>query len=183
MNHLAEVINQINAGILAGECLSKVHAHGLTELITKDGKTFPVEVKTIDACDIVPDDRKPLQVYHRLNDLGYEVSPLSVGRDEMKLFTASISLFAIGTKDFLKPSCNLKSNDLANVISSLVIKRPAAIDGIMQLRVRQTAMSANHNNILSEEFAGFDFKKLNLIRIMAIKIEYQITGHICGVVC
>ena len=185
MNYIDQIIETINTSLASSLDCPQAVIYGLTELITKDGKTFPIQVQGAEGCEIVFDDRKPLQIYHRLIDVRKEASPLSgVGDQIYEAFTAQVRLFGIGNKDSFTPMCMESNLEWANKVDIAIIRKfTPGITGFTNVRIGVSSMNSHQSEIIEAEFKGFSTQKLNPLKVIAFSIDYSITGFICENVC
>ena len=185
MNYIDQIIETINSQLTVSLDCPQAVIYGLTEVITQGEKKFPIQIKGSEGCDIIFDDRKPIQIYHRLLDLRKESSPLSgVGDNVYDAFTAQVRLFGIGDKDSFSPICYDSNLEWATKVDAAIMRKfTPGITGFSNIRVAVSSTNIHQSEIVAAEFPGFNAQKLNPLEVIAFSIDYSITGLICENVC
>lgn len=184
MNFINHIIESVNSSIAVNICYPETCIHGLTNLIEKDGKKFPMENQGKEGEKIAFDDRKPFQLYHRLIDIRKDEDETGVGDRVYERFTATMRLFGIGNKDYFKTTCHDNNLDFLMHTDAAINRKPVLnLSGLSNIRIRITGNSVNYQTIIESEFEGYDLKKLNPLKVIAFAIDYQITGLVCETDC
>ena len=162
--------------------------YGICTLQEKNEKTFPLQNKGQgQGAKISWNDKKTLQIYHRIIDLEKESDPsLGIGSKPYIFRTYSMRLVGLGTRELLTVAdyedndqiCNTISDSLPNFVTSLIYLE-AGDHEVDKITVYESEF-AGVTSSRTKASSGSDTFKDKTLDGVAFWIEYTLKFKICG---
>lgn len=184
MAFLSSFISTLNAQIKAGLCEKNACLYGITQPgLLRNGKRKPVEIGPKDAREILPNDKQPIQIYHRL--LSFETQPLDRPGDHyLYRITYNLRIYGVVMVGKVSEKCAAGHDGIAFEVWG-AIPREATWEatGAANLQLIAGRLNNDSRAILSAEFTGLDEGKINAVTVAAFSIDYTLSGWLCGELC
>lgn len=177
MAFLHDIVTEINSSIDANFCIENVELRGITELIERDGKTFPAEICDGRAHEVLP-TRNGLVIWHAIRGYGQADVEGGRGSDRQYRFEAAMTVYAIGPFGQIRDDCIDSQLDLAlDLQDAMPSELTTTGDNLRWVDLVLGDFELNRSAILRSQFDGFD--DLNALRVTALGIDYTIVGNYC----
>src|SRR3990167_1659132 len=179
MNPGKSISSHLN-GLLAGvSCFKNGVFHNLTEEVTRDGQTWPVEIIENRVCDIQPDSRTGIEFFWRIaaieggdekEDYGFNIEPVK----------STLTLVAIGNA----ARFDMKCNDLNFELSYLALRSvPDVIfsttdGGVSDVNITGASLVTEKAAIAGRYLGGFDLDA-HFPGMVLFEISLNFTATVC----
>ena len=191
MSVLDQITTAINGIPETASVVGGTTFYGLTRLITKDDRTFPVCDSFGRGSAIVPERGKPLQVYHRIEGeitlQDQEGEGFGAGVDQIVTYQHSIFGFAI--REEAQKAAKMETYNLAlALVNALAVASVGAAGGftinsnVRRVWLRDYQIQSNDRTVIDTELAGNDYGR-DQLDVMAFRIRFTVSAKVCGDLC
>lgn len=179
MNPFSEVAEYLNDTLLALPCLRGAQAFGIAEMVEKDGKRWPVENLNGKGCDIIPDNRYPVQLFWFKNS-GAKIRPDDGGYGENEqLMTGTLSLICVGSLNAVNAACGSLQEDMEyKVIAGLPNTAFTVSGAVYGLTIEGAAITGEKIETLEKFWSGYEWGS-RILDLFAFQIDIEIRGTVC----
>jgi hypothetical protein len=168
MSIVNKIVNIINDNIKASTCLN-IRALGLSEVLIKDGKTFPVIVENGSIENIFFDDSFECELYHLANsESNNNNNEKGFGANKLieKEFDNSIILYARNT------STEYIDEVIDKGLTTIITQAQRTVLGVNFVDINIKSIKTDKQNIFKSEFGDLRYK-INANDVL-IKVDYSI---------
>lgn len=179
-NPIRQIVTYLNSFLESSLDIAGVTYHGLTELVERNGETFPVPEFQDRAKMIFPDSKKPLQIYHRINSITENESPNAFGFDRKTRTVAGMSLFGVGDQSEIKKQLDGINTDVAYQVFSTLPRANFNIStDIENVNIVTPSLVTDKDTILQGEYRGNGRIASTKLSLVAFRIDYSIQADTC----
>lgn len=178
-NPINSIVAEIDSLIGASIGISGVCFHGLTQLVEKPGRTYPVPYLQTRGDAITPESKTPLQIYHRINAITENESPFSFGLEIKTRTQATMSLFGLGVQEVILSQREDINIDAAYETFESMPRTAFDAGNYLNIRLASFSLVTDKDTVLQGEFRGntaLDKLKLSLV---AFRVDYTIQFDGC----